>query len=151
MSGTAQDEDKDEAEIRGLAAWSRALKAKDLDGLAAAYAPDVLLFDLKPPFRMRGVEAMRSVWAACLPRFPAKLKSEHRDFEVTVGGDAAFAHCLHRMVPIDETSRADETWMRVTLCYRKIAGAWQVVHEHVSVPFDSVTGRVAYITDADML
>jgi ketosteroid isomerase-like protein len=25
--------------------------------------------------------------------------------------------------------------VRVTVCFRKIAGKWKVVHEHVSVPF----------------
>ena len=69
---------------------------------------------------------------------------------MTVGGDAAFAHCLHRIVPIGEASRAGETWMRVTLCYRRIGGAWQVVHEHVSVPYDPRTGLVVNITDADI-
>ena len=147
MSGLGQDE----ADIRALAAaWSWALEAKDLDGLTAGYAPDVLLYDLKPPYRTDGADAMRRTWAACLPCFPAKFESEHRDFEVTVGGDVAFAHGLHHIVPIGEASRAGETWMRVTLCYRRIGGAWKVVHEHVSVPYDPMTGRVVNITDADI-
>ncbi|WP_441614746.1 MULTISPECIES: nuclear transport factor 2 family protein [unclassified Cupriavidus] len=27
-----------------------------------------------------------------------------------------------------------EAWVRATLCFRKIAGRWLVVHEHASVP-----------------
>jgi ketosteroid isomerase-like protein len=27
-------------------------------------------------------------------------------------------------------------WWRATICYRKVDGAWQVTHEHASVPFD---------------
>jgi PhnB protein len=26
-------------------------------------------------------------------------------------------------------------WIRLTLCFRKIGGAWKVTHEHTSVPF----------------
>jgi hypothetical protein len=40
---------EDEAAIRRLiAAWSRALEAKDLDGLVADYADDAVLFDAIP-------------------------------------------------------------------------------------------------------
>ena len=37
--------------------------------------------------------------------------------------------------------------MRVTVCYRRMGGEWRVVHEHVSLPFDPMTGQVSYITD----
>ena len=142
--------ERDEEEIRALAAaWSKALEAKDVEGLTAAYAPDVLLFDVKPPFRTRGVEAIRQLWEACLPYFPAQFEAERRNFEVTVGDGVAFAHCLHHIRPIGEDSPAGETWIRVTICYRKIDGNWWVAHEHVSLPFDPVTGQVCYITHPD--
>jgi ketosteroid isomerase-like protein len=35
--------------------------------------------------------------------------------------------------------------MRATACFRKIGGRWRVVHEHVSLPFDPETEKVAYI------
>lgn len=141
---------QDEAEIRRLAAaWSKALEEKDIDGLVKGYVPDALLFDVKPPYQTQGVDAIRRLWEACLPYFPARYKSERRDFKVMVGGDAAFAHCLHHIQPIGEESRAGETWIRVTICYQKIDGRWHVVHEHVSVPFDPMTGQVSFITDPD--
>ena len=141
---------EDEREIRALAAaWSRALENRGVAGLTAAYAPDVLLYDVKPPFRNRGVEAIRSLWEACLPCFPAAFRSTHRDLEVTVGGDAAFAHGLHRVEPIGAPHPAGASWIRVTTCYRRIGGRWRVVHEHVSIPFDPATGQVAPITDPD--
>jgi uncharacterized protein (TIGR02246 family) len=139
---------RDEEAIRALVrAWSKALEARDLDGLTAAYAPDVVLFDVKPPFRIEGVEAIRRVWEVCLPYFPAEFISEHRGLQVTVSGDLAFAHGLHHIQPIGEAHPAGATWIRVTVCYRRIGGSWRVVHEHVSVPFDPETGQVSYITD----
>ena len=64
---------RDEAEIRKLiAAWSRALEAKDLDGLVANYAPDVLLYDVKPPYKSEGVAAVRRVWEQCLRTSPRR-------------------------------------------------------------------------------
>ena len=148
--GRSSSVNRDEAEIRELvAAWSQALEERDLDGLTAAYAPDVRLFDIKPPFRTDGVEAVRRLWEACLPYFPAKFRSEHRSLEVTVNGDVAFAHGLHGIRPIDEAHPAGDTWIRVTICYRRIDGRWRVVHEHVSVPFDPETGNVSFITRPD--
>jgi ketosteroid isomerase-like protein len=32
-------------------------------------------------------------------------------------------------------------WVRVTFCFRKLDGAWQIVHDQASVPFDLLSGR----------
>lgn len=32
-------------------------------------------------------------------------------------------------------------WVRATSCLRRQDGAWTIVHEHASVPFDAGTGR----------
>jgi ketosteroid isomerase-like protein len=34
-------------------------------------------------------------------------------------------------------------WVRATTCYRKVDGAWKIVHEHQSVPFDPHTGAAS--------
>ncbi len=141
---------QDEAAIRALAAaWSRALEAKDLAGMLANYAPDVVLYDLKPPFKVVGIDAYRDVWAACLPYFPDRFASEHHNLEVFVSGDLAFAHGLHRIRPIGEESPAGNTWMRYTIGYQRLGGEWRVVHEHVSVPMNPMTGQACMITDPD--
>ncbi|CAA9412049.1 MAG: hypothetical protein AVDCRST_MAG64-2423 [uncultured Phycisphaerae bacterium] len=141
----------DEAAIRAtIAAWSRALEARDPDGLTANHAADAVLYDVKPPYKLEGVAAIRRTWAACLPYFPASFRSEHRDLRIAVSGDVAFCHGLHHIRPLDEpTHPAGRSWIRVTACYRRIDGRWQVVHEHVSVPFDCATGQVAPIFDPD--
>jgi len=146
---TASTRSSDEAEIRRLiSAWSRALEAKDLKGLTANYAPDALLFDVKPPHRVQGPAAIRKVWADCLPYFPKSFKSEHHDIQLTVGEDVAVWHGLHRMTPIDPPDhRCGQSWVRVTACYRKVEGKWLIIHEHVSFPFDCATGMIAPVVD----
>lgn len=140
----------DEAEIRRLIQeWSQALEARDVARLTASYAPDVLLFDAIPPYRTRGIAAYRKLWEDCLPCFPASFTSEHRDLEVSVGGGLALVHGLHRIRPTEGDHPAGQTWLRVTVGLRKIEGRWKVVHEHVSVPFDPMTEKVAYIADPD--
>lgn len=140
----------DEREIRTQAeAWSRALEKRDLDKLMANYKPDVQVFDVTPPYKTEGRAAYRKLWESCLPAFPARFKSEHRDFTVTAGDTVAFAHGLHRIVPVGEKGDggADTPWFRVTVCYEKNEGRWQVAHEHVSAPFDPATDKVAPIRD----
>lgn len=139
----------DEASIRGLVAgWSRALEARDADGLVAHYAEDAVIFDCVAWGVALGREELRKIWRNCLPHFPARFQSVHRDLRVAVGGDAAFIHALHRIVP-EEPHPAGDTWMRATACYQRIEGRWLAVHEHVSIPFDPMTGRAVFIADPD--
>jgi hypothetical protein len=34
------------------------------------------------------------------------------------------------------------------VCFRKFGGAWRIVHEHDSVPFDPTTGRAVLAPEA---
>ena len=141
----------DEAEIRELMAqWRSALCARDLDRMMLLYAPEVLFFDVVPPYQHKGAEAYRRTWENCFPYLPESLDSEMRDLSVTVHGDGAFAHCLQRITDKKTGNPATCNWVRVTVCYQRIAGQWKVVHEHVSIPYDPRTNKVVLITDADM-
>lgn len=133
-----------------IAKWRKALEAKDLDGLVANYADDAVLYDVKPPHKLRGPAAIRQVWEQCLPHFPKAFKSEHHDLKVEASGDLAFVYGLHHIQPMGEPDHpAGQTWIRVTACYRKVNGRWLVAHEHVSMPFDCATGQLAPITNPD--
>jgi uncharacterized protein (TIGR02246 family) len=140
----------DERQLRALTdAWSRALERKDAAGLTADYTPDALLYDAIPPFQTRGPGAIRAVWEQCLPCLPATFQSERRDVQFVVGGDVAFMHGLHHF-KMDDPDPAAQSWLRTTVCYQRVDGHWKVAHEHVSLPFDPMTGDAVYITDADV-
>jgi uncharacterized protein (TIGR02246 family) len=134
-----------EAEIRQfMSAQIEAIRAKDVDRIMSFYAPDAVVFDVKPPFRTAGAEAWRQMWAACLPYFPDSFQIEGRELFVAVSGTLAFAHWLFRFITEDPNHPAAQTWMRSTACYRKTAGRWAIAHEHGSVPFDPHTGKAAF-------
>ena len=38
------------------------------------------------------------------------------------------------------TGDVSEQWLRWTGSLRRVDGEWQIVHEHVSIPMDPVTG-----------
>lgn len=143
---------EDEAAIRELIAkWSRALEAKDLTAMMADYSEGAVLYDACPPYKTEGREAIEEVWRNCLPCFPEKFRSEHRDLEVRVAGDIAFAYGLHHFVTEQEDHPCGQTWLRTTVCFRRIEGRWQVVHEHVSAPFNPMTNEVWPIRDPEQL
>lgn len=41
--------------------------------------------------------------------------------------------------------------MRVTLGFRRIGGAWKVLHEHVSIPFNPLNGQAWYVKNPDVV
>lgn len=138
---------KQEAEIRALIArWSSAIEAKNPSAAVAAYTPETVLYDAIPPYRTVGAGAIRALWEEMFPHFPERFRSEHRDLVIEVDGDLAFVHGMHRFVPEPADHPCGLTWMRVTACYRRIDGRWRVAHEHVSVPFDPMTGHASFIT-----
>lgn len=151
LAATLAGMSADEAEIRRMMhAWSRALEAKDVEGLVRDYAPDAVLYDAIPPYKTLGVENIRQVWENCLPYFPDVFTSEHRDIQIHVAGETAFAHCVHHFVPTPPDHPSGQTWMRATIGYRKRLGKWQVVHEHVSVPFNPLNNQAWFIADPNV-
>jgi uncharacterized protein (TIGR02246 family) len=136
---------RDEAEIRELLEqWERDLTAKNLDGLVAKYAPDIVFFDAVPPFQSKGAAAYRQAWEHMLPHLPSEIGVETREAGLMVSGDLAFAHCHTRLTNAKTHESATCGWVRVTVCFQRQQGQWRVVHEHVSVPFDPQTSQAVF-------
>ena len=81
-----------------------------------------------------------------------------RYYDRHVGGECAWFVWLNRgkeSVVLDIKDAGDnallgDTWLRITVGYRRIDGRWRVVHEHISVPWDPMTGQMVPITDSDV-
>ncbi|HEY9845573.1 MAG TPA: nuclear transport factor 2 family protein [Candidatus Caenarcaniphilales bacterium] len=132
-----------EAQIQQLIAdQQRAICTKDMDQIMSRYATEVIIFDVKPPFQTKGKEAVRQVWEACLPYFPDSFEMETRDLTISVNDNLAVAHWLFRFT--GEEPPVMQTWMRVTAVCQKNQGTWQILHEHVSIPFDPETSQAVF-------
>lgn len=64
-----------------------------------------------------------------------------------VGEDVAIAYGFHHFVPTPADHPLGANWMRVTVGFHKSGGKWRVVHEHVSTPFDPMTGKAEMIAN----
>ena len=131
-----------EAEVRGvLDGWAEATRAKDIDGIMARYAPDVLAFDCHSALRFKGRAALRGHLEACLPAMRGPVIFEMHDLDVTAGDDLAFGHCIARCGGTGPDGKEHSAWLRITVCLRPTDGRWLIVHDHCSAPFDAPTGR----------
>lgn len=132
----------DEADIRArVDTLVAALHAMDLEGVMALYAPQIVSFDLGPPLRSVGAAAKRNNWVEAFAGFQPPLGYEMRDLAITVGDDVAFGYSLNRISGTLRNGQRTELWLRWTACFRKIDGAWLIVHDQVSVPADFASGR----------
>jgi ketosteroid isomerase-like protein len=127
---------KDEAAIRELIkARNAAVYEGDAKRAVAPLAMDVVAYDLQPPLQIAGAAARDAdAIAAWLATWDGPVEVEMRDPVVAADGDLAFAHGLSRMYGTKKEFGTGALWFRTTLCLRRIAGAWSVVHEHNSVP-----------------
>lgn len=132
----------DEIQIRQLLEdWARAVADKDIDGVMACYAPDIVSFDMIPPLRCVGAEAYRKSWEQGFEMCQEPGEFETRDLSLTVGTEVAFCHRLNRMSGTDTNGETFDCWIRWTVCFRKIHGEWLITHEHISVPVDMETDK----------
>ena len=133
----------DEQPIRELIAnQHRAICRKDIGGILSCYAAGAIIFNVKPPSQMANGDGWRAVWETSLSHFPASFGTETRDMAIAVDGSLAVAHYLLRF-----TGLGNQAWLRQTVAFRKEQGAWKIIHEHVSAPFDPETSKVVFESD----
>jgi uncharacterized protein (TIGR02246 family) len=132
----------DEAAVRQrIDTLAEAIRAMDLEGMKAIYAPDIVSFDVQPPLQHVGADAKWKNWEEAFTVFQSPLDYDIRDLTITVDGDLAFAHGFARLSGTLENGNRSGLWVRVTLCLRRIHGDWLIAHDHVSVPLDLESGR----------
>jgi len=114
-----------------LEAWLQAVRDRNIAGILADHAPDMVMFDMPPPAALHGIEAYRRSWDVFFPWFRGVF--DLSDLTVTAGEDVAFCHGLIRCGGADPDGTKSELQVRLTVGYRKIGGRWAVTHEHHSV------------------
>jgi uncharacterized protein len=125
-----------ESEVHTLLdSYFDAVRASDLERIAAHYAPDVVAYDAIAKLEFRGVDAYRSHWKACLAMCQNMVFEPHQPV-IAAAGDVAFAHCLMRCGGTDADGNEQTGWMRASFALRSRGGLWLIVHEHYSAPFD---------------
>ena len=124
-----------------LDAVTKAIRGNDVEGFLAHCAPEVVIFDMSPPLQYRGAAALRRNWALALAPFEGPIEYELEHLDIDVSGDIAFSRSLARFGGTTKDGRRLMSRLRLTFGFRKNAGRWAIVHEHMSVPIDRETGQ----------
>jgi ketosteroid isomerase-like protein len=132
----------DMAQIRGLEArFADAVRAKDLDRIMRIYAPGVRVFDVSPPREYDGIDAYRADWGAFLAGAAGPINFTLSDLNVETEGALGWSTNIQSLSWNDAKGASHSLVVRVTDVYRKRGGDWRIVHEHVSVPVDLMSGQ----------
>ena len=132
------------AEIEALEkSFIAAFKAKNVDAIMALYAPgnQLYVFDVTPPRAYVGWDAYKKDWEQAFAENPGPISVRMLEQHITVVGPVAYNYSVQATSLTDKAGRKLDMVVRVTDVYRKMNGKWLIVHEHVSVPVDPVTGK----------
>jgi ketosteroid isomerase-like protein len=116
--------------------WFAGTAARDLDGMMAAVADEVVSYEHGTPMEHRGVDAVREVCRRNLEASGgASVTWDVPDLTVLVRDDLAVAWGLDH-VRVDP---AVDSWSRGTRVFARRDGEWRMIHQHLSVPCDPAT------------
>lgn len=121
----------DEQAVRAVhRGWAQDTAARDLDGLVATLADDIVSYELEGRTEYVGIDEVREVCREGLEASPDPVGWEIPDLRVRVGGDLAVSWGIDHLTPASgETVRS-----RGTRVFRRTPQGWHMVHQHLSYP-----------------
>ena len=125
----------DEAAVRTVVeSWMAAVRRKDIAGILENHSPDIVMFDVPPPFQSRGIEAYRNTWDPFFSWSCDPVAFDATEMSITAGADVAFVVAAMRCAGPGANGKPESLDFRLTVGLRKIDGRWTITHEHHSVP-----------------
>jgi ketosteroid isomerase-like protein len=109
----------------------RAFESLELVRMDAVWAHDGLVACVHPGWPLSsGWEAVRRSWRTIFENTEA-IRFEVTDEEIEVSGDLAWVLCVEWLASEVEGARG-EAAVLATNVFRRVAGAWKLVHHHAS-------------------
>lgn len=118
-----------------LQRWHEATAKKDLDGLMADVAADVVSYEHEGPLVLPDLDAVRESCRRGLEATQGTVDFHVVDPQVVVRDDLAVVWGLDR-VTIPQPEGDAEVTSRGTRVFRRRGGRWVLVHQHLSFPRD---------------
>jgi uncharacterized protein (TIGR02246 family) len=126
---------EDEAAVRGvIESWTSAVRRRDIEGILKNHSPDIVMFDVPPPFQSRGIDAYRKTWDLFFSCVGDTVRFDVIDMDITAGSDVAFVVAAMACTEPGSDGKPKPLDFRLTVGLRKIGGQWTIMHEHHSVP-----------------
>ena len=120
--------------------WCDGLSEKNAAKMLRNYADEAVLTDIMPEIYV-GKPAILDIWEKGFPMLPDDVTVEYKDERIMADQHSAVFMALAKMNSrTDPENMVCKNWLRVSVMFQKKGDAFQVVHEHVSMPMDE-TGR----------
>jgi ketosteroid isomerase-like protein len=131
---------QDAAERSEILRIERALvAAQSPDQILKYFDPGIVMVDMVPR-NARGIDSLRANLQAQYSKIK-ELRGELLDISIDADDRLAFAHSTQRLEWTSVASgEKTEMIVRITDIYHRVKGKWLIVLQHVSVPFDPVSG-----------
>lgn len=143
-SDAATEEPDSGATIRAIHDnWFQATQAKDLAALMSNIADDIVSYEHDAPLQYVGRNSVREVCKAGLDSAAGGVQWDVPELQVLIRDDIAVAWGLNRMLATDESGATVESWSRGTRLFQRLGRNWQMIHQHVSYPYDPESGLAA--------
>ena len=127
--------DSDENQIRSLLEkWAKAVRKKDIDGILAYHTDDIVMFDVPPPFRSKGIAAYRKTWDTFYTWAKDLGVFDILEMKIIAWSSVAFCYASMRCAGCSDSGKREELKFRLTIGLKKIANQWMIAHEHHSLP-----------------
>src|SRR5277367_2775846 len=92
-----QPRSNDETEVRALIErWARAVREANLEAIRADHDPEILMFDVPPPFLSQGLDAYMATWERFLAWAEKPVAFDFHDVTVTAGKDSPAVSACRR-------------------------------------------------------
>lgn len=122
------------AEIQAvIARWCKAIREQDFAGIRAGHDPNILMFDVPPPFASRGLDAYMATWEVFFAGTARPVQFDLHEVAITAGDEVAFASAIGHCCDLSSGAPAQLDF-RLTMGFKRQAGHWRIVHEHHSLP-----------------
>jgi ketosteroid isomerase-like protein len=118
-----------------------ACRAKDIDRLMSLYSPDIVYFDVVPPLRFTGSDAVRANFQRWFNEYEGPIGLETHELSIATSGEVAFAHMLHLDKGNANLPEQRRFWLRSSVCCQRSNDRWLITHEHISLPVDYKSGK----------
>jgi uncharacterized protein (TIGR02246 family) len=130
-----QNSSEDEAAVRAVVeTWLAAIRRRDIEGILQNHSPDIVMFDVPPPFQSRGLEAYRTTWDLFYSWTSDPVIFKPTEMSITASANVAFVVATMRCGGSEANEGSEGLDFRLTMGLRKIEDRWTIIHEHHSVP-----------------
>jgi ketosteroid isomerase-like protein len=131
-----------EQEIRQLyAGWFDGTAAKDIDAVMTHITDNVVSYEHDAPLQYVGIDAVRDVCQRGFDVSTGQIQWGITDLQILIRDDIAVTWGLNHMQVQAPDGKTIDGYSRGTRIFQKIDGQWQMIHQHVSYPYDLESGE----------